>query len=88
MTAARLIIHGHVQGVFYRDWTVATARALGLAGWVRNRPDGTVKAHLEGEPQAVKQMIAAMHEGPPRAQVLRIEHSDTEPLRLGGFTRR
>lgn len=88
MSAARLIIHGHVQGVFYRDWTVATARVLGLAGWVRNRPDGTVEAHLEGEPKAVQQMIAAMHKGPPRAQVGRIEHSDAEPQGLDGFTRR
>ena len=62
-TARRLTARGRVQGVFYRDWTVETAAALGLAGWVRNLPDGTV----EGPQAAVDRMIAAMHDGPPRA---------------------
>ena len=50
MTIARhLSIHGRVQGVFSRDWAVETARELGLAGWVRNRRDGTVEAVVQGE---------------------------------------
>ena len=53
MTALRLTVHGRVQGVFYRDWTIRNARELGLAGWVRNEADGTVAAtwSLRGGPQ-------------------------------------
>ena len=88
MTARHLIIHGRVQGVFYRDWTVETARSLGLAGWVRNLPDGTVEAQVEGERQAVERMVAAMEGGPPRARVERIEQSEGETEGYEGFTRR
>ncbi len=88
VTATHLIVHGRVQGVFYRDWTVATARSLGLAGWVRNLPDGTVEAHIEGEPEAVKRMIAEMADGPPRAAPTRIDQSNVEPEGLPEFTRR
>ncbi|QFT77318.1 acylphosphatase [Erythrobacter sp. THAF29] len=88
MIATHLIIHGHVQGVFYRDWTVATARSLGLAGWVRNLPDGTVEAHLEGERGAIERMIAAMHDGPPRAAPTRIDAREVEPQGLRTFERR
>ncbi|WFL77531.1 acylphosphatase [Altererythrobacter arenosus] len=88
MTSCHLIIHGKVQGVFYRDWTIATARSLGLAGWVRNLSDGTVEAHLEGEPQAIERMIAAMHDGPPHARVDRIVSRDAESAGLTGFVRR
>lgn len=88
MTARHLVVHGRVQGVFYRDWTVETARRLGLAGWVRNRCDGTVEAHLEGESGAVERMIAAMREGSPRADVERIDSSPVEAQSLGEFVRR
>lgn len=87
MTARRLIVHGRVQGVFYRDWTVATARSLGLAGWVRNLPDGTVEAHLEGESSSIERMIEAMHEGPPRARPTGIDMQIIESQSLSGFTR-
>lgn len=88
MTARHLIIRGRVQGVFYRDWTVETARRLGLAGWVRNQTDGTVEAHIEGEAGAVERMIAAMHEGPPRAEVEGIDNSPVEAESLDEFVRR
>ena len=88
MTATHLIIHGRVQGVFYRDWTVETARSLGVAGWVRNLADGTVEAHLEGDAGALRTMTAAMHEGPPHAEVARIEESPAEPENLSTFERR
>lgn len=90
MTARHLIVHGRVQGVFYHDWTVETARSLGVAGWVRNLPDDTVEAHVEGEGQAVRHLIAAMHEGPPRARVERIVESEAEAEAEGlrGFERR
>jgi acylphosphatase len=86
-TARHLIIHGRVQGVFFRDWTVDTAASLGVSGWVRNLPDGTVEAHLEGELHNVDRMIAALHDGPPRAQVERIEQRDIAAERLSGFKR-
>ena len=87
-TATRLILHGRVQGVFYRDWTVETARSLGLNGWVRNLNDGTVEAHLEGEDPAIERMIDAMRDGPPRARVDRIEQSAAQPQGIAGFERR
>jgi len=88
MPATRLIIHGKVQGVFYRDWTVENARKRELGGWVRNCSDGTVEAHLEGDDEAVEAMIAAMHEGPPRADVERIEEEDAAPEGFATFDRR
>ena len=86
--ARHLIVHGRVQGVFYRDWTVDMARSLGLAGWVRNLPDGTVEAHVEGDAGAVERMLAAMQDGPPRAAVERIEARHIDSEGLAGFTRR
>ena len=69
VTAIHLLIHGRVQGVGYRAWTGATARGLGLNGWVRNRRDGTVEAVLIGAEAAVSTMLAACHEGPMGARV-------------------
>lgn len=88
MTARHLVIHGRVQGVFYRDWTVETARALGLSGWVRNLPDGTVEAHLEGDEEAIERMVAAMHGGSPRAHVDHIDATPVEPEAYAEFIRR
>jgi acylphosphatase len=51
--ARRVVVHGSVQGVFFRDTTRRHAESRGVAGWVRNRSDGTVEAHFEGEPDAV-----------------------------------
>jgi acylphosphatase len=69
----RLRIHGRVQGVFYRGWSVATARALGLRGWVRNRRDGSVEMLVQGEEEQVEAMIARCREGPSSARVDRVE---------------
>lgn len=88
MIAKHLTIHGRVQGVFYRDWTIETARSLRLAGWVRNRPEGTVEAHLEGNHDNVERMIAAMHDGPPRARVDRVEENNVAVEGLESFERR
>ena len=88
MFALHLTVHGRVQGVFYRNWTVQAARQLGLAGWVRNMPEGTVEAHVEGEEPAVRALIAQMDDGPPAARVDRIEERSAEPEGLDGFTRR
>ena len=87
--ACRLTIHGRVQGVFYRGWTVETARSIGLAGWVRNRRDGTVEAIVQGERAAVERLVALAREGPPAARVERIEADEVAfDASLAGFTQR
>jgi acylphosphatase len=68
--ALLLTITGRVQGVGYRDWAVAEARRLGLAGWVRNRRDGAVEALVAGEVAAVEAFVVACRQGPPFAQVV------------------
>lgn len=88
MIARRLTVHGRVQGVFYRDWTVRNARQLGLTGWVANRPDGTVAALLQGDEGAVGEMVERMRSGPPDARVERIEETAGEGEELAGFGRR
>lgn len=65
----RVVIEGRVQGVWYRGWTVDTARALGLSGWVRNRSDGSVEAVFSGPEAAVDAMLARCHQGPSAARV-------------------
>jgi len=69
----RLVIHGHVQGVFFRDSMRREAQNLGIAGWVRNRSDGSVEAVVLGEPAAVDAIVRWARHGPDRAQVERIE---------------
>jgi len=86
--AIRLGIHGDVQGVWYRSWARQQAAILGVAGWVRNRRDGTVEAQIEGPAEAVERMYLACHRGPPLARVARIERSDTEPEGLRDFEER
>lgn len=86
--AKRLTIRGRVQGVFYRDWTVRTATELGLVGWVRNRPDGTVEAHVEGAAEAVERFIVLAGDGPPAAEVARIDRRGAEVTGAARFERR
>lgn len=62
-------VSGRVQGVNFRAWTQVEAQGRGLGGWVRNEADGTVSAHLEGAPEAVDEMVTALHKGPPAAVV-------------------
>lgn len=76
--AVRVFIHGRVQGVFFRAWTVDVARALGLRGWVRNRRDGVVEALFAGPADRVERMIARCREGPPAARVTGIERAAAE----------
>lgn len=63
------VVTGLVQGVWFRDTTVRRARELGVAGWVRNDADGSVRVHAEGDAGALEQLVAFLHEGPPLAQV-------------------
>ena len=67
--ARHVRLTGRVQGVFFRAWAQEQARALGVTGWVRNCQDGRVEAHVEGDEQAVEQIIEKMRSGPPSAQV-------------------
>ncbi len=67
---ARLIISGRVQGVFYRADTCEQARALGLGGWVRNKPDRTVEVVVEGSRGNVEELIVRCRQGPPMAEVM------------------
>lgn len=69
----RVVVHGRVQGVAYRHYTRLMARELGVAGWVRNLPDGSVEALLEGEEAAVNTLVAWCRTGPPAARVERLE---------------
>ena len=75
----RVIVHGHVQGVFFRAWTKEQAEQLGIHGWVRNCPDGSVEAHLEGEEDEVRQLIERLGEGPPSAEVSKVDVEEVEP---------
>jgi acylphosphatase len=79
----RLQIHGRVQGVGFRYWFADRARELKLAGWVRNRLDGSVEAMLDGESEAVEQMIAEANTGPEGARVDALQASDA----AGNFDR-
>lgn len=79
-TVARHVrVHGTVQGVFFRDSTWQQAEERGVAGWVRNRDDGTVEAHLEGAEDDVRALVAWLHEGPPRAVVQRVDDEPADP---------
>ncbi|SDN21375.1 acylphosphatase [Methylobacterium phyllostachyos] len=64
-----VVIQGRVQGVSYRVWTQGEARRLGLAGFVRNRDDGSVEARFSGAPEAVDAMLTLCRSGPPGARV-------------------
>ena len=85
LCAARVLVSGQVQGVFFRDACARRARAEGVAGWIRNRGDGRVEAWFEGRPQAVENMVTWCREGPPRAEVDGIEVIDEHPASLDAF---
>ncbi|HLV34186.1 MAG TPA: acylphosphatase [Spirillospora sp.] len=67
------VVHGRVQGVSFRHYTMMQARNLGLTGWVRNEPDGTVRTVAEGEKDKLDTFLDWLHIGPPAAQVTRVE---------------
>lgn len=69
----RLHIHGHVQGVFYRESMRQRAEELGITGWVRNRADGSVEAVVQGVAESVREITAWARKGPPQARVVRVE---------------
>jgi acylphosphatase len=86
MIRRRVIVHGRVQGVFFRDSTRRHAQQRGIKGWVANRPDGAVEAVFEGDDEAVERLVAFSREGPRGAQVDRVEVIEEEPEGLTGFS--
>ena len=85
VVARRVVVHGRVQGVFFRDTCRREAAHHGVTGWVRNEPDGTVGALFEGPRDAVEAMIAWCHDGPPRAHVDRVEVTEEPPGGMPAF---
>jgi acylphosphatase len=81
----RVVVHGHVQGVFFRDTTRRLALHHGVAGWARNTWEGTVEAVFEGEPDDVERLVAFVHAGPSGAVVERVEVFDEPEEGLSGF---
>lgn len=82
---AHVLISGRVQGVCFRACTVDEAVAAGIAGWVRNTPDGRVEAVFEGDKSAVEAMIVWCRTGPPAARVSGVEVVWGEPKGEQGF---
>jgi acylphosphatase len=81
----RVIVQGRVQGVGFRYAVARTARARGVAGWVRNRPDGTVEAVFEGDADAVESLVRLCREGPRGAEVDSVEVVEQGPEGVAGF---
>ncbi len=71
-TTLHVIVQGRVQGVYFRDYTRREADRLGLGGWVRNLPDGTVEAIIAGAKEKVDQMVDWLHTGSPMAVVTEV----------------
>ena len=85
MIRRRVVVHGLVQGVFFRETVRRRAQAASVGGWVRNNGDGTVEAVFEGEPSAVERLVAFCGEGPRGARVERVETTVETPEGLGEF---
>jgi acylphosphatase len=81
----RVVVHGNVQGVFFRDSTRRLAAQHGVAGWVRNNPDGSVEAVFEGDPSDVEQLVRFAQKGPRGAQVERVDVFDEGAEGLNDF---
>ncbi len=75
----RVLVSGHVQGVCFRAYTRDQAKRLDIRGWVRNLPNGTVEAVVEGEPAIIQSILEWFHEGPPYSRVDRVLVKDEPP---------
>jgi acylphosphatase len=82
---ARVVVHGRVQGVFFREETRRRARSLGVSGWVTNRRDGAVEAVFEGRRDAVQSMVDWCGRGPSGARVDDVQTSWEDPRGEDGF---
>lgn len=83
MRRVQVRVHGRVQGVMFRDTARREAERLGLAGWVRNEPDGSVA--LEAEGHSVDELVTWAHTGPPGARVERVDVDEISPAGGNGF---
>jgi acylphosphatase len=83
--ARRVVVHGNVQGVFFRETVRRRAYRAGVAGWVRNNDDGTVEAWFEGDPDDVEVMVNFAGIGPSGAYVDRVDVDEVAPKELRGF---
>ena len=81
----RVVVHGSVQGVFFRDSCRREANSRGVAGWVTNRRDGAVEAVFEGPPDAVAALVDFCRHGPRGADVESLDETSEEPEGLSGF---
>ncbi|MDQ3865896.1 MAG: acylphosphatase [Actinomycetota bacterium] len=88
MIRRRVVVHGRVQGVFFRDSVRRRAAQRSVRGWVRNVPDGSVEAVFEGDRDAVERLVAFCREGPRDADVARVDVYDERPEGVSGFTTR
>ena len=76
-----------MQGVWFRAWTAEQARLRGLKGWIRNRRDGSVEAHVAGAPEAIAELERWLGVGPPGSHVRSVERSPSLlPIPADGFT--
>lgn len=81
----RVVAHGNVQGVFFRDSVRRRAQSLGLAGWARNKADGSMEAVFEGPESAVEKAVSFCNDGPEKARVNRLDEIEEEPQGITGF---
>lgn len=86
MQAVRLTVKGRVQGVGFRHFVYRRAQECGIAGWVKNLPNGDVEAHAEGEPEQLTRFTAALHSGPSIAVVTEVRQEQVPFKDLSGFS--
>ena len=82
----RVVVHGRVQGVFFRDSLRRLAERNGVAGWARNTPEGTLEAVFEGDRDDVERLVSFARTGPADASVEGVDVSEEEPEGLSGFS--
>jgi acylphosphatase len=83
--ARRFVVHGRVQGVGYRWFAQHAASALGVRGWVRNRDDGTVEVHAQGNGAQLDDLAGLLHRGPRFSDVRHVEVSEAPLVKSSGF---
>lgn len=80
MKTVHIIVSGKVQGVFFRDYTLRQAQQLGVSGWVRNLPNGSVEAMIKGRKGKINTMIEWFHNGSPLSQVTEVRADEVLPI--------